>query len=739
MGMLKIKYPQKTNLESSMSLGALVGARIFTIYAIVESCFLALMPWLLQPNYLYSPIHTGFIATQFAVFLLSGSVIGSLLGAIGHFLGLNNKNSAKISLELFLNGILTASGIVLFFLNLTLHSWWRSPTCLTILGILAVFVVAWVFQYRFSKWKFLFTGITSPWTVSFLLPGTVWVKDYLLPTMQQSLSTTVDVNSDNAKILAPLIYIVSILIIAILISVINRLGTRLSENRKESSVSYSIGFISVAMGVLTLNLILNQGVYTDREYTDTVDIPSGQPNVIIISLDTTRADHLSLYGYDRNTTPNLIDFAKHAIVYNRAFAASDMTLPTHASIFTGLYPLQHGAHYDPPEVTGARALSDQFLTLAEILGAHQFLNLGVVSNYGFLGHGVGIPQGFNYYDSRMPVVFLKKINSKYLCSWIREFLIPYFEPADYDTIYRNAEKINHAAFNLLNNLDKKNQRPFFLFINYMDPHFPYIPPPPYDTYYPGKLKHFDSKYYAALNDGVLEQKRSVSESEHRHMVSQYDGEIANLDYHLGQLFARLKQSDLFENSLIIITADHGEAFGERHLIQHAVSVYQDQVYVPLLVKLPNSLQSEIVNQVVSSIDILPTVLDVLEIDFKIPNGQGISLLNIDPTVDRFVISESYPNAGLRKKHERFKEVQRAIYSGSLKLIESTASNLELFDLSEDPNELTDLSESRPSATERLHTQYTKWLSITSRIYGIHDNDNLNPEVLLRLKTLGYIQ
>ena len=452
-------------LRRSISRGAFIGARTWTIFAIIESCFLSMIPWLLQPSHMYSPVHIGFIALQLTLFLLLGFGLGSLFGVIGHLMGLKNEKSQLFSLDQFSIGAVNFSVIVIFFWHFSQHSWWPSPTGLSVLAISTIIFTAWILQIWCPKWKILLAGITDAWTVALLLPGSVWIDFYLLPTMQKSLDSVIDVNSANIKLLVPTIYVVCILVIASFVSLYKHRRMKHGTIKNTPTASHKFGFVYAALGVLTFNLFVSQTVYTDQGYTENVHIPSGLPNILLITLDTTRADHLSIYGYERNTTPNLEKLAKNAVVFNRAIATGDMTLSTHASIFTGLYALQHGAHNDPPKFWAGRPLNEKFLTLTEILSAHKYLTLGVISNYGFLGHGFGIPQGFNYYDSKGPVVFLKSVPQEFLSSKIRELLLPYFESADYDVAYRNAETINSGVFEVLNRIDKKPQRPFFLFVN----------------------------------------------------------------------------------------------------------------------------------------------------------------------------------------------------------------------------------------------------------------------------------
>ena len=731
--------PEMRNLFQNMALGALIGTKTWAIYAMVESCLLSLVPWLLQPSYMVTSIHIGFTALLLTLFPLFGSLLGSGVGVVGHFMRLERVNTRTLSLDRFCEGTMLLSVIVIFCWNLVQYSWGTSPLSLTLIGVSIIVILAWVLVVWFPKWGYRLTGIVNVWTVSVLLIGTIWFRHHFLPIVKGPLSPIIDVSTEGGKTMLSIAFAAGVLIVAMLAT---RYWNRRSAKSEEPATMFfssSFGVIVALLIIFTLNLLVGQGVYTDQGYTQRATGSSGRPNVLLISLDTTRADHLSLYGYARNTTPNLNKFAENAIVFNRAIATGDMTLSTHASIFTGLYPLQHGAHNEPPEFPAGRPLSDKFLTLTEILAAHQYLTLGVVSNYGYLGHGFGIPQGFNYYDNKIPVVFLKKINRKFLSSWIPEVLEPFFTHADYDYICRDAETINREVFKLLDDTRENESQPVFLFVNYMDAHRPYIPPPPYDTRYPGKVKDFGKKYIRDLSDAVLKKKRSVTEVEYKHMVSQYDGEIAYLDYHLGELFARLKASDLFDNTLIIITSDHGEAFGERDLIQHAVSVYQDQVHVPLVIKFPNSKRSGVINQTVSSVDILPTVLDVLGIEMQLPNVQGKSLRVINQEESRSIMSESYPYGGDRERHQRFMRIERAVFSGALKLIQSTASKHELYDLENDPNELNDIFEVRAADAEQLTHQLSKWMDSNTRITDSQDNTELDPEVLTRLKALGYIQ
>ncbi len=159
----------------------------------------------------------------------------------------------------------------------------------------------------------------------------------------------------------------------------------------------------------------------------------------------------------------------------------------------------------------------------------------------------------------------------------------------------------------------------------------------------------------------------MTEEEHDHLLSQYDGGVTYINFHLGKLVTRLKELRLYENSLIIITSDHGEAFGERNLVEHTVSVYQDQIYIPLIIKYPNIDQQKVVYELVSVIDLAPTIMDVL--NCKTPNNiQGKSLMKLELGKYRSVMSESYLESHMIKWHDRFNRVERAIFLEPYKFV-----------------------------------------------------------------------
>ena len=271
----------------------------------------------------------------------------------------------------------------------------------------------------------------------------------------------------------------------------------------------------------------------------------------------------------------------------------------------------------------------------------------------------------------------------------------------------------------------------------MDAHNPFIPPSPFDSQYPGKDENFTSDRYNNLLIDIMNLTYAMPENDRRHLISQYDGGIAYLDSQIGKLLSRLKELGLYETSLIIITSDHGECFGERNLINHGVSVYQDQIYIPLIIKYPNNNQGHIVDDLTSVVDLVPTILDVL--NYEIPKGlQGEILLSIKPGRLRSVYSESFPRGrGKPVRKSRLDRKERAIFLGQYKFISSTAGKKELYDLSKDPNEMNNIYDVNGSKSTELEAKLNQWLIDTKEESGTAAK--LDKDALERLKALGYIQ
>jgi arylsulfatase A-like enzyme len=446
---------------------------------------------------------------------------------------------------------------------------------------------------------------------------------------------------------------------------------------------------------------------------------SGAP-VVLVVLDTVRADHLSTYGYARETDPTLAALARESLVFEQVTTPGDMTLTSHASLFTGQSVARHGVTIPQP------VLADSAVTLAERLGAAGYHNaFGVSANCGWIGPGHGIEQGFAHWDARCGRATFAGVRSVFLRAALLEQVRRRFFPEQAGWRWRSAAEISDEALRVLAHV-APSHAPFLLFLNYMDVHRPIQPPREYQTRYPGRLPRFDmARDWSALYDEVNRGERAVTPAERAHLESQYDGALAYLDAQLARVFADLRARDLWERSLIVVTADHGEGFGDHQTFGHGHGVYQDVVSAPLLVKPPGPPAARRIATPVSLVDVLPTVLAALALPAA-EDADGVSLLGEIPE-SRALFAESYDGKGV---------LARALRRGAEKWVEHRGRAPALYDLASDPGELRDLSGERADAARGSAAELARWVAAQA---GGGSGPQLTPEETERLKALGYLQ
>ncbi|MFN2399274.1 MAG: sulfatase [Gemmatimonadaceae bacterium] len=322
---------------------------------------------------------------------------------------------------------------------------------------------------------------------------------------------------------------------------------------------------------------------------------SGAPNVLFIILDTVRALNLSVYGYARATSPNLDRLAQRGVVFDRAMATASWTMPSHASMFTGRWP------YELVVGRKEQLLPLKVPTIAEVLRDHGYYTAGFVANPR-VSRISGLAAGMIHHEDfdhsfgmfLQSSALVRKVASK---KWFRR-LTGYYQPL----VRKNAREINEDFLAWLPSAEK---RPFFAFINYMDAHAPYLPPPPFDTLFHRGVRGRRPPLGEELN--VARQPADFVDIE----VAAYDGSIAYLDNQLGRLFAELDRRGVLQNTLIIISADHGEELGERGEFGHGHSQRLEILHVPLIIVPPGGARTmPRVSQPVSLRSVPSTVLEV---------------------------------------------------------------------------------------------------------------------------------
>jgi arylsulfatase A-like enzyme len=467
----------------------------------------------------------------------------------------------------------------------------------------------------------------------------------------------------------------------------------------------------------------------------TTSAESNRPNIILMTWDTVRADHVSVYGYPRNTTPNLQNFERQATLFANAISPADMTLSSHASLFTGLYPSRHGTHLTAGHGPSA-ALPAAIPTLAQVLSAHGYNTIGIIANLAYLRHNSGLNRGFQYYSERYPSLFLEfSADSFYIRHGITLVLQRFSPPAAYERAYRGSGVINSEALLKLKEAQTAG-RPFFLFLNYMEAHEPYFPPHPFDRLYPGEEEPFEATQYMNGFKAVLSLRRPYSQAERSRDMARYDGGIASIDSEFGKLVSHLKSMGLYDNTIIVVTADHGQAFGERNLVGHGTSVYQDQVHVPLLIHFPGRKGGDVVQRAISGVDVMPTLLEAAGVSIP-ADLDGHSFYRPAQEASEMVFSESYPDDDRIALNPRFNRIERAIFDGKYKLIISTTGKRELYDLSADPKEAHNLYEEGDDRSRALGMTLAVWTKTHTKPAA--RRVQLDPESLRQLKSLGYVQ
>ena len=427
-------------------------------------------------------------------------------------------------------------------------------------------------------------------------------------------------------------------------------------------------------------------------------------NVVLITMDTVRGDRLGAYGYRLPTSPNLDAFTDgNAVRFSSAETVSTFTAPSHGAILTGLHPAGHGA------LTNGFKLLRESRTLAEVLGDVGYRTGGFVAAPWILGRRFGFDQGFEVYEEG-------------------------------ERIFRGADAINRDALAFI---EKVQEERFFLWLHYYDVHCPYVSPRPYGRMfakdYRGNLEPYGRCGKTADNQMAAYNEMKLSEEDVVFINGLYDGGIRYLDTELGKLFARIEKWGLMDETLFVITADHGEALSDRSSFGHNLSLHEWETRVPLWFRIPawgGSAADAAVSEVVSTVDIVPTVLELLGLPVP-PDLDGRSLYSL------LMGSEQKGRVEVpvfsRTAEERGVPDRAMIRLGQFKLqLAVETGKAELFDLASDPGETTDVARRHSEVSAELEARLLAWLSTQSDRLENAEPQQVEDRVREKLKALGYI-
>jgi len=419
------------------------------------------------------------------------------------------------------------------------------------------------------------------------------------------------------------------------------------------------------------------------------------PNVVLIAIDSLRPDHLGCYGYHKPTSPNIDALAAESVVFERAFAPGIPTMPSFTTLLTGLHPYRHGivAH-----IPARERLSEGVQPLPQLAKNAGYVTVGI-DNLAVQGNGRGswFSRGFDYYSG---------------------FL---FKPFS-----NQSEQLVDRALGFLSDLREK---PFLLFLHLWDPHTPYGPPPPYDTL------HYDPDAFLAPDEPSLAQVKALAPEyyeaflgemnlkvpdDYAYVVAQYDGEISYTDAQVGRVFAHLKATGLWDNTVVVLMSDHGECFGEGDIYFDHHGLYDAVIRVALMCRAPGASPARC-GAMVSTEDILPTLMEWCG-GWPGPAGYPLTgrsfapaLRGGEPFAGRDVLFgvESTRQASLCVRTDRWKLIQPiALDARGAPLVDIYGQPrdpaMRLFDLKNDPQERRDVSAARPDVRDEMAQRLAGW-------------------------------
>ncbi|ADB62381.1 sulfatase [Haloterrigena turkmenica DSM 5511] len=369
-----------------------------------------------------------------------------------------------------------------------------------------------------------------------------------------------------------------------------------------------------------------------------------QSNVLFVVLDTVRKDRLGPYGYERETTPELSAFAEEATVFESAVAPAPWTLPVHASLFTGRYPSQHGADQGSPYLEGDA-------TLATALSAAGY-DTACYSSNAWITPYTGLTEGFDAQDSFFEVLPGDVLSGPLASAWqtvndndylrdlasklVRLGAMAHEKLASGEGADTKTPSVIDRTKSFID--DSESDEGWFAFVNLMDAHLPYYPPEEYrEEFAPGVDPSEVCQNSKEYNSGA----RDIDDEEWDDIRSLYDAEIAHMDAELGRLFDWLRETGQWEETTVVVCADHGELHGEHDLYGHEFALYDQLINVPLLVKHP-ALEADRRDDLVELLDCYHTVLEALDVDpddALAPADDDISVTGRDPT--RSLLSDEY--------------------------------------------------------------------------------------------------
>lgn len=460
----------------------------------------------------------------------------------------------------------------------------------------------------------------------------------------------------------------------------------------------------ILAGVTLALFVLVQGGLWVRERVAASNLPQTRgseptPNILLIVMDTVRADHLSLQGYERETDPTLKRIASEGVMFENAYAASSWTLTSHASLFTGRWPYEHKAD-------GGRYLDETYPTIAEALTERGYRTGAFNGNFETVTSHWGFARGFLHFEDYYQTLPQLAVSSVY-GRFMEYYVFHKVFNMEFSIDRRWGPSVNQSA---LDWIDQDDDTPFFAFVNYYDAHAPYISPERAkfsNLPNPGGLVNTDWTTADIYNSKTPEQAQGE--------IDAYDGGIYYTDQQIDALLKELESRGKLDNTIVVITSDHGELFGEHGLWEHHNSLYKPVIHVPLIVWYPKSApQNMRIDTPVSNTFIPAMLLDMLgEPEQTAFRGPPLSQLWADPAAAADFpdpIAEMAESSWVNPHHLSIRGDMVTVLSPEWQFIAHEFNGIELYNLNDDPDQENNLAGENPAEVDSLTKYYLDLLA-----------------------------
>jgi len=500
------------------------------------------------------------------------------------------------------------------------------------------------------------------------------------------------------------------------------------------------------------------GILNARAFQEESASISRTPNIILVILDTVRADHLSCYGHEKPVTPVVDRVASEGMRFNHCISSAIWTLPSHASIFTGLYPIGHQVDFSNYHLAG------EFQTLAEALKRKGYQTAGFVANP-IISYENNFSQGFDYFKAygnnkitRTEFYLLGNIlwqKSGLSKLFARKVYPPFSQYQRGDDLVRDMENWFRIEY--------RQDKPFFLFLNFMDAHYPYQVPAQFKPDFSCPEPDYTFLNHKEKSIDYFRGKYKVGQAAIEKMRAYYTLSIAYADHCLGLFLDRLRERGLYDRLALIVSSDHGEYFGGHrefyHRLFHNFGIYNELIHVPLIIRYPPSVGGGIVvEDLVQNVDIMPTILDFAGIDsldadyplqgrnlFDLAQSGGrryaLSQFTNPPVEDilderqKHRVRKIYPNVDLKEWFKGYSALQ----DGEFKFVQDAEGREYFFNLAADPGESRDAAAGHGQEKKNMRERLKAWEQDLMDQAPKNISIIRNPEIEEKLEALGYIQ